>query len=105
MTRSLAATTSNTSPSVPSASVKPQARASSLELDPARRPMATFTSDMPAASSESCRFCACVGAGGSRAGRAQFLGLTAARGVCIWGFGLGSAAGAAFQKLLVAVIM
>lgn len=58
--RSLLATTSKTSPSVPWSSVKPQARASSLDALVGRRPMLTFTSVMPAASRESRRFCACA---------------------------------------------
>jgi hypothetical protein len=57
-TKSLEPTMSNTSPSVPAASVNPQARASSLERDDARSPMATLMSS-PASASDSRRFWAC----------------------------------------------
>lgn len=60
MTRSLPATTSKTSPRVPLSSVKPHARASSLDDEVGLRPMATFVSVMPAASRESLRFWACA---------------------------------------------
>ncbi len=50
--------TANISPSVPFASVKPALRASSIEPEPARRPILTL---MPVPSSESRRFWACAG--------------------------------------------
>jgi hypothetical protein len=59
--KSLLAMTSKTSPSVPSASVNPTARASSLDGELGRRPMTTLVS-MPASASESRRFCAWAGA-------------------------------------------
>mmetsp|Transcript_9514 Transcript_9514/g.28871 ORF Transcript_9514/g.28871 Transcript_9514/m.28871 type:complete len:242 (+) Transcript_9514:1365-2090(+) len=61
MTRSESATTSNTSPSVPSLAEKPVASASAHEGDPLRRPMATGML-RPAVAIESLRFCACAGA-------------------------------------------
>ena len=61
ITRSDLAMTSKVSPRVPSSSVKPHLRASSLDEDVGRRPMHTFVS-MPASARESLKFCACAGA-------------------------------------------
>mmetsp|Transcript_14319 Transcript_14319/g.58293 ORF Transcript_14319/g.58293 Transcript_14319/m.58293 type:complete len:264 (+) Transcript_14319:2199-2990(+) len=61
MTRSDLAMMSKVSPRVPSSSVKPHARASSLDLEEGLRPMQILVS-MPASLRESRKFCACAGA-------------------------------------------
>jgi hypothetical protein len=61
ITRSDLAMMSKVSPSVPSSSVKPQARASSLDCEEGRRPTHTLVS-MPASLSESRKFWPCAGA-------------------------------------------
>ena len=58
MVRSSPRMTSNMSPSVPSFSVKPAARASAIDSEPLRKPTTTL---MPVPSSDSRRFCACAG--------------------------------------------